>query len=124
MRYFYAHLSLKIMNMMSFESLAYIILYLAAVAWVSYLPVLKTKQYDPPYFWRWAIMLTSSGPLLSGLTIIGFILTAQDASSYDSFIMTGWIILLLLIPFQLLIAMTAYLFICSTLKERRKNSLS
>jgi len=108
---------------MTFTSSLYIVLYLAAVAWVSWLPVIVARHYNPPYFWRWAIMLTSSGPLLSGLIIIGFILVAQDASSFDTVMMTGWMIMLLLIPFQLLMAVTGYLFICSTLKERRKSML-
>lgn len=109
--------------MLTLESTFYIVIYLALVACVSLLPVWVSRPYQPPYFWRWVMMLVSSGPLLSTLTIIGFILVAQDASSFDTVMMTGWMILFLLIPFQLLIAMTAYLFICSTLKERRKNSL-
>jgi hypothetical protein len=108
---------------MSFESFFYIVLYLAAVAGVSWLPLIVSKPYEPPYFWRWATLLTSSGPLLSGLIILGFILIAQDASSYDTVMMTGWMIVLFLIPFQILMAVTAYLFICATLKERRKSML-
>ncbi|MDN4017923.1 hypothetical protein [Zwartia panacis] len=77
-----------------------------------------TRPYSPPYFWRWTILLTSSGPLLSALTMIGFLLSAPTDESYGSFMATGFIMLVALLPFQLLISMTAYLFICSSLKER------
>lgn len=101
----------------------YFLVYLAAVAWISYLPVITTKKYQPPYFWRWTMLVTSSGPLLSVLTIIGFALTAPAGDGFDSFMMTGLFILLLIIPFQLLVPMTVYLFICSSLKERRQAAL-
>jgi hypothetical protein len=64
-------------------------------------------------------MLISSGPLLSTLTLAGFLLSAPSGEVYSTFMATGFFIVALIIPFQLLIAMTAYLFICSTLKERR-----
>jgi glucose-6-phosphate-specific signal transduction histidine kinase len=108
---------------MTSASSFYIFLYLAALAWVSWLPVIVSRHYKPPFFWRWTILLASSGPLLSGFIIIGFILIAQDVSSFDTVMMTGWMIILFLIPFQLLVAMTVYLFICSSLKERRKSML-
>jgi hypothetical protein len=101
----------------------YLIVYLAAVAWVSYLPIVTTKKYDPPYFWRWAMLVTSSGPLLSVLTLIGFALVAPAGNDFDSFMLTGLFIVLLIIPFQLLVPMTVYLFICSSLKERRQAEL-
>jgi hypothetical protein len=97
----------------------YIVAYLAFIAWFSLLPVTTTRKYDPPYFWRWTIMLISSGPLLSALTLAGFILSAPTGEVYTTFMATGFFVVALIIPFQLLIAMTAYLFICSTLKERR-----
>lgn len=97
----------------------YFLLYLSFVTWVSYLPVVKTRPYDPPYFWRWTLLLTFSGPMLSLLTYIGFEFAAPMGEGYESFMKTGLFILLLITPFQLLIPMTAYLFICATLKERR-----
>jgi hypothetical protein len=101
------------------DGMLYVLAYLAFVAWFSLLPVLTTRKYDPPYFWRWTLMLISSGPLLSALTLAGFLLSASSGEVYSTFMATGFFIVALIIPFQLLIAMTAYLFICSTLKERR-----
>jgi len=40
------------------------------------------------------------------------------------FMSTGFFVIFLLIPFQLLVPMTVYLFICSSLKERRAQALS
>jgi hypothetical protein len=100
------------------------LLYLSFVAWFSLLPVIKTKKYQPPYFWRWSLLLFSSGPLLSGLTIAGFFLSAHEGPSYDMFMATGFFIIFLLIPFQLLVPITVYLFICSSLKERRVQALA
>ncbi len=64
------------------------------------------------------MLLTSSGPLLSALILIGFLLSATSAEAYGSFMATGFFMIVALLPFQLLIAATAYLFICSSLKER------
>ena len=102
----------------------YFVVYLAVIAWISYLPVITTKKYQPPYFWRWTMLVTSSGPLLSVLTIIGFALTAPPENGFEPFMLTGLFILLLIIPFQLLVPMTVYLFICSSLKERRQAALA
>jgi|GEM_PF-811084 glucose-6-phosphate-specific signal transduction histidine kinase len=99
-------------------------LYLSLMAWVSLLPVIVTKKYHPPYFWRWGLLLFSSGPLLSALTIAGFFLSAHEGPTYDMFMSTGFFVIFLLIPFQLLVPMTVYLFICSSLKERRAQALS
>lgn len=99
-------------------------LYLALIGWVSLLPVIVTKKYQPPYFWRWALLLFSSGPLLSGLTIAGFFLSAHAGPTYDMFMSTGFFVIFLLIPFQLLVPITVYLFICSSLKERRAQELA
>ncbi len=99
-------------------------LYLSAMAWVSLLPVIVTKKYQPPYFRRWALLLFSSGPLLSGLTIAGFFLAAHEGPTYDMFMSTGFFVIFLLVPFQLLVPITVYLFICSSLKERRAQALS
>jgi hypothetical protein len=104
------------------DVMIYFFLYLAFVTWVSYLPVLKTRQYEPPYFWRWSLLLTFSGPLLAILTYLGFFFAAPEGPGHESFMMTGVFILLLITPFQLLVPMTAYLFICATLKERRQGS--
>lgn len=100
------------------DSALYIVAYLSFVAWFSWLPVKTTLPYAPPYFWRWTILLTSSGPLLSALIMIGFLLSATSDEAYGSFMATGFIMLVALLPFQLLIAVTVYLFICSSLKER------
>lgn len=101
------------------DTFFYFLIYLALVSWISYLPIVTTKRYAPPYFWRWTLLVTGTGPLLSLLSIAGFALTAPSGSGFDSFMMTGLFILLLIIPFQLLVPMTVYLFICSSLKERR-----
>jgi len=99
-------------------------LYLSLMAWVSLLPVIVTKKYQPPYFRRWALLLFSSGPLLSGLTIAGFFLAAHEGPTYDMFMSTGFFVIFLLVPFQLLVPITVYLFICSLLKERRAQALA
>lgn len=104
--------------------LVYFLTYLAFVSWISLLPMIKTKRYDPPYFWRWTILVCSSGPLLSLLTIIGFLLIAPDGDLFGLFMNTGLVILLLILPFQLLVPMTVYLFICASLKERRQLQLT
>jgi hypothetical protein len=105
----------------SFSTLLYFALYFALVAWVSWLPMIVTKRYEPPYFWRWTMLVTGSGPLLSVLTLIGFALVAPSSGSgFESFMLTGLFVMLLIIPFQLLVPMTVYLFICSSLKERRQ----
>lgn len=101
------------------DTLFYFLVYLALVSWVSYLPIITTKKYAPPFFWRWTLLVTGTGPLLSILSIAGFILTAPAGNGFDSFMMTGLFVLLLIIPFQVLVPMTVYLFICSSLKERR-----
>ncbi|MCD8537059.1 MAG: hypothetical protein LRY56_06020 [Burkholderiaceae bacterium] len=101
------------------DTLFYFLVYLALVSWVSYLPIVTTKKYAPPYFWRWTLLVTGTGPLLSVLSIAGFVLTAPSGNGFDSFMMTGLFVLLLIIPFQVLVPMTVYLFICSSLKERR-----
>ncbi len=100
------------------DGIFYIVAYLCFVAWFSWLPVTTSYRYDPPYFKRWVTLLTSSGPLLSMLILIGFLLSATSDEAYGSFMATGFIMLVALLPFQLLIAITAYLFICSSLKER------
>lgn len=97
----------------------YFLLYLALVSWVSYLPIVTTRKYAPPYFWRWTLLVTGTGPLLSILSIAGFALTAPNGAGFDSFMMTGLFVLLLIIPFQLLVPMTVYMFICGSLKELR-----
>ena len=97
----------------------YFSLYLALVTWISLLPIKVTHKYNPPYFWRWTLLVIGTGPLLSLLSIAGFALTAPDGSGFDGFMMTGLFILLLIIPFQLLVPMTVYMFICSSLKERK-----
>ena len=94
------------------------IAYICFVAWFSWLPVRTTYKYQPPYFWRWTILLTSSGPLLSMLILIGFLLSATSDEAYGSFMATGLIMIAAILPFQILIAVTAYLFICSSLKDR------
>jgi len=104
--------------------LIYFTLYLALVTWISYLPIMVTRKYSPPYFWRWTLLVTGTGPLLSILTLAGFVLTAPDGSGFDSFMMTSLFILILIVPFQLLVPMTVYLFICSSLKERRAAELT
>lgn len=101
------------------DTFFYFLLYLALVSWVSYLPIVTTKKYAPPYFWRWTLLVTGTGPLLSLLSIAGFVLSAPAGNGFDSFMMTGLFVLLLIIPFQLLVPMTVYMFICSSLKERR-----
>lgn len=101
------------------DTLFYFFVYLAFVSWVSYLPIATTRKYAPPYFWRWTLLVTGTGPLLSVLSIAGFVLTAPEGGGFDSFMMTGLFVLLLIIPFQLLVPMTVYMFICSSLKERR-----
>lgn len=101
----------------------YFLIYLALVSWVSYLPIITTKKYAPPYFWRWTLLVTGTGPLLSILSIAGFALTAPSGNGFDGFMMTGLFILLLIIPFQVLVPMTVYMFICSSLKERRAAAL-
>jgi len=97
----------------------YFALYLALVSWISYLPIKVTRKYKPPYFWRWTLLVTGTGPLLSLLSIAGFVLTAPETAAADSFMMTGLFVLILIVPFQLLVPMTVYMFICSSLKERR-----
>ncbi len=104
------------------DLLFYFLVYLALVSWVSYLPIVTTKKYAPPYFWRWTLLVSGTGPLLSLLSIAGFVLTAPSGTGFDSFMMTGLFVLLLIIPFQLLVPMTVYMFICSSLKERRAAS--
>lgn len=106
------------------QTLLFTAFYLSFVAWFSLLPVITTKKYSPPFFWRWCLLLVSSGPLLSGLTIAGFFLSAHEGPSYDMFMSTGFFIIFLLIPFQLLVPTTVYLFICSSLKERRVQALA
>lgn len=101
------------------DTFFYFSLYFAFVSWVSYLPIVTTKKYAPPFFWRWTMLVTGTGPLLSILSIAGFALTAPTGAGFDSFMMTGLFILLLIIPFQLLVPMTVYMVICSSLKERR-----
>lgn len=101
------------------DTLFYFLLYLGLVSWISYLPITTTRKYSPPYFWRWTLLVTGTGPLLSILSIAGFALTAPSGAGFDSFMMTGLFILMLIIPFQLLVPMTVYMFICSSLKERR-----
>ena len=101
------------------DTLFYFLVYFAFVSWVSYLPIVTPRKYAPPYFWRWALLVTGTGPLLSILSIVGFALTAPEGGGFDSFMMTGLFVLLLIIPFQLLAPMTVYMFICSSLKERR-----
>jgi uncharacterized BrkB/YihY/UPF0761 family membrane protein len=96
----------------------YVVAYLCFVAWFSWLPVKTTYRYHPPYFWRWTALVTSSGPLLSTLIFIGFLLSATSDEAYGSFVATGFFMILALLPFQILIAVTVYLFICSSLKER------
>lgn len=108
----------------SFSTVLYFTIYLALVCWVSWLPVIVTKRYEPPYFWRWTALVTSSGPILSILTLIGFALVAPSETGFESFMLTGLFVLLLIIPFQLLVPMTVYLFICSSLKERRQALLA
>lgn len=103
-------------------TLFYFLIYLAFVSWVSFLPVYTTRKYAPPYFWRWTLLVTGTGPLLSILSIAGFALTAPSGTGFDSFMMTGLFVLVLIVPFQLLVPMTVYLFICSSLKERREQS--
>ena len=105
------------------DTLFYFSLYLAVVIGVSYLPIITTKKYAPPYFWRWTLLVTGTGPLLSLLSIVGFVLSAPSGAGFDSFVMTGFFILLLITPFQVLVPMTVYLFICSSLKERRVQEL-
>lgn len=97
----------------------YFALYLALVSWISYLPIKVTRKYRPPYFWRWTLLVTGTGPLLSLLSIAGFLLTAPTSAAADSFLLTGLFVLILIVPFQLLVPMTVYMFICSSLKERR-----
>jgi glucose-6-phosphate-specific signal transduction histidine kinase len=97
----------------------YFSLYLALVTWVSLLPIKVTRKYNPPYYWRWTLLVMGTGPLLSILSIAGFVLSAPDGNGFDGFMMTGLFILLLIIPFQLLVPMTVYMFICSSLKERK-----
>jgi hypothetical protein len=104
------------------EIVAYFLLYLALITWISLLPILKTRPYDPPYFWRWTILVLSSGPILSLLTMIGFWLIVQEGHLFDLFMGTGLFILLLIVPFQLLVPMTVYMFICASLKDRRDGS--
>ncbi len=101
------------------DGIFYIVAYLCFVAWFSWLPVKTTYRYHPPFFRRWTILLTSSGPLLSTLILIGFLLSATSDEAYGSFMATGFFMLVALLPFQILIAVTAYLFICSSLKERQ-----
>ncbi len=98
----------------------FIIAYLCFVAWFSWLPVKTTWPYKPPYFWRWTLLLTSSGPLLSTLILIGFHLLASSEEVYGYFISTGFLMIVALLPFQILTAATVYLFICSSLKERQQ----
>lgn len=100
------------------DGIFYVIAYLCFVAWFSWLPVKTTYRYHPPYFWRWTTLVTSSGPLLSTLIFIGFLLSATSDEAYGSFVATGFFMILALLPFQILIAVTVYLFICSSLKER------
>jgi len=100
------------------DGIFYIVAYLCFVAWFSWLPVTTTYRYDPPYFKRWTTLLTSSGPLLSTLILIGFLLSATSEDAYGSFMATGFFMLIALLPFQILIAVTAYLFICSSIKDR------
>lgn len=97
---------------------ALFLVYLTFVSWISLLPVVKTRKYNPPYFWRWTTLVISSGPLLSVLTIFGFLLIAPEGDLFSLFMNTGLFILLLIIPFQLLVPMTVYMFICASLKER------
>ena len=106
------------------QTLFFPTLYLSFVAWFSLLPVITTKKYQPPFFWRWCLLLVSSGPLLSGLTIAGFYLSAHEGPSYDMFMSTGWFVIFLLIPFQILVPVTVYLFICGALKDRRVAALA
>jgi hypothetical protein len=101
------------------DGIFFLIAYLCFVAWISWLPVKTTRPYNPPYFWRWTLLLTSSGPLLSTLILIGFHLLATSDEAHSSFITAGFLMVLALLPFQLLIAVTAYLFMCSSLKERQ-----
>ena len=101
------------------DGIYYIVAYLCFVAWFSWLPVKTTYHYHPPFFWRWTTLLTSSGPVLSILILIGFLLSATSDEAYGSFMATGFFMLVALLPFQILIAVTAYLFICSSLKERQ-----
>lgn len=100
------------------DGIFYIVAYICLVAWFSWLPVTTTHKYQPPYFRRWTILLTSSGPVLSSLIMIGFLLSATSNESYGSFMAAGFMMLVALLPFQILIAVTAYLFICSSLKHR------
>jgi len=100
------------------DGIFFIIAYLCFVAWFSWLPVKTTYRYQPPYFWRWTTLLTSSGPLLSTLIVIGFLLSATSDEAYGSFMATGFFMILALLPFQILTEVTVYLFICSSLKER------
>lgn len=99
------------------DGIYYIIAYLCLVAWFSWLPVKTTYRYRPPFFWRWTALLTSSGPLISILILIGFLLSATSDEAYSSFMATGFLMILALLPVQILIAVTAYLFICSSLKQ-------
>ena len=100
------------------DGIFYIVAYLCFVAGFSWLPVTTTYRYDPPYFKRWTTLLTSSGPLLSTLILIGFLLSATSEDAYGSFMATGFFMLIDLLTFQILIAVTAYLFICSSIKDR------
>jgi hypothetical protein len=99
------------------DGIYYIIAYFCFVAWFSWLPVKTTYRYHPPFFWRWTTLLTSSGPVLSILILIGFLLSATSDEAYGSFMATGFLMILALLPVQILIAVTAYLFICSSLKK-------
>jgi len=56
--------------------------------------------------------------MLSSLILIGFLLSATSNETYGSFMAAGFMMLVALLPFQVLIAVTAYLFICSSLKHR------
>ncbi|MDN3986972.1 hypothetical protein [Zwartia vadi] len=96
----------------------FLIAYLCFVAWFNWLPLKTTRPYNPPYFWRWTLLLTSSGPLLSALIMIGFHLLATSEEAHGYFISTGFLMIVALLPFQLLTAATVYLFICSSLKDR------
>jgi hypothetical protein len=49
--------------------------------------------------------------------LIGFLLSATSDEAYGSFMATGFLMILALLPVQILIAVTAYLFICSSLKQ-------
>jgi len=108
----------RIKGQLAVDGIFFIIAYLCFVAWFSWLPVKTTYRYHPPYFWRWTTLLTSSGPLLSTLILIGFLLSATSDEAYGSFMATGFFMILALLPFQILIAVTVYLFICSSLKAR------